>query len=98
MAKKKKYSEQTINAAKLMRRTPEEQHRIEERVRVNREMSKSMKAAGSARMARQKPKPLTPAQERSKAAEARRRRLMPKTGLDKLTDALTQKPKKKKRR
>jgi len=98
--KKKKYSEQTINAATIMRRTPEEQKRIEDRVRVNQEMSQSMRAIRKARKSSQKPKPLTPAQKRSKAAESRRGRLMPKTGLDKLTEALTQskKPKKKKRR
>jgi len=58
------------------------------------------RGARAAAEAKKPPKRKTPQQIRREQNEATRGKLMPKTGLDKLTEALTPKkpPKKKKRR
>jgi hypothetical protein len=53
-------------------------------------------AKGKAGLQRKKPTSLTPTQIRNQKAAALRKRIMPKTRLDELSEALNQKPRRKK--
>ena len=78
---KKKYSEQTINAAKLSRRTPAEQYAISQRVGKKKAYAEADRLAAQRRKAvaaaKKPPAPLTPAQRRSRRAAALRERVEP---------------------